>query len=77
MIVASARRDSYDVAVVDGTNRVQIRQVKVGEKVGSLWVIEDGLKAGDRIVVEGMQRIRDGQVVKPAAWNPPTPPPGR
>ena len=68
---------SYDVAVVDGTNRVQIRQVKVGEKVGSLWVIEDGLKAGDRIVVEGMQRIRDGQVVKPAAWNPTTPPPGR
>jgi membrane fusion protein (multidrug efflux system) len=68
---------SYEVAVVDGTNRVQIRQVKAGEKVGSLWVIEDGLKAGDRIVVEGLQRIRDGQVVKPAAWNPPTPPPGR
>ena len=68
---------SYEVAVVDGTNRVQIRQVKAGEKVGSLWVIEDGLKAGDRIVVEGLQRIRDGQVVKPAAWNPTTPPPGR
>jgi membrane fusion protein (multidrug efflux system) len=68
---------SYEVAVVDGTNRVQIRQVKAGERVGSLWVIEDGLKAGDRIVVEGLQRIRDGQVVKPAAWNPATPPPGR
>jgi membrane fusion protein, multidrug efflux system len=68
---------SYEVGVVDGTNRVQIRQVKVGEKVGSLWVIEDGLKAGDRIVVEGMQRIRDGQAVKPVAWSPSTPPPGR
>jgi membrane fusion protein (multidrug efflux system) len=68
---------SYEVGVVDGTNRVQIRQVKVGEKVGSLWVIEDGLKAGDQVVVEGMQRIHDGQAVKPVAWNPPTPPPGR
>jgi len=68
---------SYEVAVVDGTNRVQIRPVKAGEKVGSLWVIEDGLKAGDRIVVEGMQRIRDGQVVKPVAWSSPTPPSAR
>jgi membrane fusion protein, multidrug efflux system len=68
---------SYEVGVIDGANRVQIRQVKVGEKVGSLWVIEDGLKAGDRIVVEGMQRIRDGQAVKPVAWSPSTPPPGR
>lgn len=70
----SELQTSYEVAVVDGTNRVQIRQVKAGEKVGSLWVIEDGLKAGDRIVVEGLQRIRDGQVVKPAAWSPTTPP---
>jgi membrane fusion protein (multidrug efflux system) len=68
---------SYEVAVVDGANRVQIRQVKVGDKVGSLWVVEDGLKAGDQIVVEGMQRIRDGQVVKPVAWSTPTPPQGR
>jgi membrane fusion protein, multidrug efflux system len=67
---------SFEVAVVDGANRAEIRQVKVGEKVGSLWVVEDGVKAGDRIVVEGMQKIRDGQVVKPAAWTAPTPPPG-
>jgi membrane fusion protein, multidrug efflux system len=68
---------SYEVGVVDGTNRVQIRQVKVGEKVGALWIIEDGLKVGDQVVVEGMQRIRDGQTVKPVAWSTPTPPPGR
>jgi membrane fusion protein (multidrug efflux system) len=68
---------SYEVAVVDGANRAQIRQVKVGEKVDSLWVIEEGLKAGDQVVVEGMQRIRDGQVVKPVAWTMPTPPQGR
>jgi membrane fusion protein, multidrug efflux system len=68
---------SYEVAVVDGANRAEIRPVKVGEKVGSLWVIEDGLKIGDRVVVEGMQRIRDGQMVKPVAWTAPTPTPGR
>ena len=68
---------SYEVAVVDGANRAEIRPVKVGEKVGSLWVIEDGLKIGDRVVVEGMQRIRDGQMVKPVAWTGPTPTPGR
>lgn len=68
---------SYEVAVVDGANRAEIRPVKVGEKVGSLWVIEDGLKVGDRVVVEGMQRIRDGQMVKPVAWTAPTPTPGR
>src|SRR6202011_3918333 len=65
---------SYEVAVIDRANRVQIRQVKVGDKVGSLWVIEDGLKAGDQIVVEGMQKIRDGQMVNPVAWSSPTPP---
>ena len=68
---------SYEVAVIDAGNRAEIRQVKVGEKVGSLWVIEEGLKTGDQVVVEGMQRIRDGQVVKPVAWTAPTPPQGR
>jgi RND family efflux transporter MFP subunit len=68
---------SYEVAVVDGGNRAQIRQVVVGEKVGSLWVIEDGLKVGDQVVVEGMQKIRDGDVVKPVAWTSPTPSQGR
>jgi membrane fusion protein (multidrug efflux system) len=61
----------YTVAVVEG-DKVAFRSVKVGPKVASLWVIEDGLKAGEQIVVEGLQRIQDGTTVsaKPA---PPTP----
>ncbi len=59
---------SYEVAVVGGDDKVQIRSVKVGDRVGSLWVIEDGLKPGDRIIVEGMQKVRDGQTVKPMPW---------
>jgi membrane fusion protein, multidrug efflux system len=59
---------SYEVAVVSGDNKVEKRSVTVGERIGSLWVIEDGLKPGDRIIVEGMQRVRDGQTVKPMPW---------
>ncbi len=59
---------SYEVAVVGGDNRVEKRSVTVGERVGSLWVIEDGLKPGDRIIVEGMQKVRDGQTIKPMPW---------
>ena len=55
----------YSIAVVDSDNKVSFRNVKVGPREGSLWVIEDGLKAGERVVVEGLQKIRDGMVVAP------------
>jgi membrane fusion protein (multidrug efflux system) len=44
---------------------VSIRTVKVGPRFESLWVIEEGLKPGDQVVVEGLQRIRDGIRVNP------------
>jgi multidrug efflux pump subunit AcrA (membrane-fusion protein) len=53
----------YSVAVVDGSGKVAFRNVKVGPRVGTMWVIEDGLKRGERVVVEGLQRIQDGVVV--------------
>jgi len=53
------------VAVVDSANKVSFRTVKVGARVGRLWVIEEGLKQGERVVVEGLQRIQDGAVVTP------------
>jgi RND family efflux transporter MFP subunit len=54
---------SHQVAVVDSANKVSIRQVTVGDRVGSLWIVTDGLKAGERVVVEGLLKIRDGAVV--------------
>ena len=62
----------YTVAVVDSGNKVAFRTVKVGQKVDSLWVVEDGLKAGEQVVVEGLQRIQDGMTVsaKPAPASP-------
>ncbi len=53
----------YSVAVVDGSGKVAFRNVKVGPRVESLWIIEEGLRAGERVVVEGLQRIQDGMMV--------------
>ncbi len=61
----SELQGSYQVAVVGADNKVTIRVVKPGPVDGSLWVIEDGLKAGDRIIVEGLQRVRSGMTVVP------------
>jgi membrane fusion protein (multidrug efflux system) len=62
---------SYELAVVGADNKAEIRSVKVGERVGSLWVVEDGLKPGERVVVEGLQKVRDNQPVKATEWKPP------
>ena len=56
---------SYRVAVVDADNEVSIRTVKVGDRVGALWVIEEGLQAGERVVAEGTQKVRPDAVVNP------------
>ena len=61
---------SYEVAVVGGENKVQIRSVRVGDRVGMLWAIEEGVQLGDRVIVEGAQKVRDGQLVKPMPWTP-------
>jgi membrane fusion protein (multidrug efflux system) len=55
----------YNVAVVGADNKVAFRSVKVGQRVDSLWVIDEGLKPGERVVVEGLQRISDGVTVAP------------
>lgn len=64
----SEMQGSYRVAVVGSDNKISIRAVKVGEKVGSMWIIEDGLKPGESVVAEGIQRIRPDQVVSPKPY---------
>ncbi|MBV9491559.1 MAG: efflux RND transporter periplasmic adaptor subunit [Verrucomicrobia bacterium] len=63
---------SYQIAVVGPENKAEIRDVQVGDRVGSLWVIIDGLKPGERVIVEGMQRLRQGEPVKPVPWVAPS-----
>src|SRR6201984_771386 len=62
---------SYQVAVVDQNNKVSIRPVKMGERIGALWEVTDGLKPGDRVVVEGVQKAREGSTVTVKEWAPP------
>jgi RND family efflux transporter MFP subunit len=55
----------YQVAVVDDQNKVSIRAVQVGDQVGTDWIVADGLKRGDRVVAEGVQKVRTGMHVNP------------
>jgi membrane fusion protein (multidrug efflux system) len=55
----------YQVAVVESTNTVAIRTVKVGGQIGSMWIVTDGLKPGERVVAEGVQKARPGMQVRP------------
>jgi len=64
----SEMQGSYRVAVVGSDNKVSIRPVKVGDKVGSQWIIEDGLKPGESVIAEGIQRIRPDQVISPKQY---------
>jgi membrane fusion protein (multidrug efflux system) len=56
---------SYQVAVVGNDNKVSIRPIKVGERVGTEWIIEEGLKPGEKVVAEGTQRVKAGVTVDP------------
>lgn len=68
-------QDEYEVAVVGADNRVSIRVVKVGPQTGSLWVIEQGLQPGERVIAEGAAAVRNGQHVTPVPYTPaPNPP---
>jgi membrane fusion protein (multidrug efflux system) len=58
---------TYQVAVVDAENKVVIRPVKMADRLGSLWVVEDGVQPGERVIVEGLQKVRTGMTVSPKA----------
>jgi membrane fusion protein (multidrug efflux system) len=65
----SELQGTYQVAVVDKENKVSIAIVKVGERVGPMWIIEDGLKPADRVVAEGVQKVRPGAQVNPKPFS--------
>jgi membrane fusion protein (multidrug efflux system) len=57
------------VAVVSPENKVSIKPVKTGARFGQLWVIEQGLQAGEKVVAEGTQKVREGIVVSPKPFS--------
>jgi membrane fusion protein (multidrug efflux system) len=56
---------AYQVAAVGADNTVTMRTVTAGARVGNMWVIDSGLKPGERVVVEGLQKVRNGMTVAP------------
>jgi len=56
---------TFQVAVVGADNKVAMRTVKPGPRVGNEWIIDDGLHPGERVIVEGLQKVRDGVLVAP------------
>ncbi len=55
---------TYQLAVVGADNKVSIRAIKVGDRVGPLWIVESGVKAGELVIVEGLQKVQNGSTVK-------------
>src|SRR5215472_12960354 len=60
----------YLVAVIGIDNKVSIRPIKVGPKVDTMWIVNEGLKPGDRIVAEGVQKVRNGMEVQAKPFQP-------
>ena len=58
------------VMVAGADNKVEPRVIKLGQAVGNKWIVTDGLKAGENVIVEGLQKIGPGMAVKPVPFNP-------
>ena len=63
-------RDGRYVLLVNDQNQVEQRRIKTGATVNSMWAVEKGLAAGERLIVEGLQKVRPGQVVKTVTAEP-------
>jgi RND family efflux transporter MFP subunit len=67
----SELQGSYQVVVVDQENTAHIRPVTMGERIGAMWEVTEGLKRGERVVVQGLQKAREGAQVTVKDWTPP------
>jgi membrane fusion protein (multidrug efflux system) len=62
---------AYQLGIVGSDGKAEIRPVKVGARIGTDWVITSGLTAGEKVVVEGLQKIKSGTPVTAKPWMPP------
>jgi membrane fusion protein, multidrug efflux system len=65
------------VYVIGAGNKAEARPLKLGPALGGEWIVEDGLKAGDKVIVEGSQKLQPGAVVAPEEWKPAAQNPGQ
>jgi len=55
---------TFSVYVLGAENKIKLKEVKVGPKIESFWLIREGLKSGEKVVYEGLQKVKDGTVVE-------------
>jgi len=60
----SELQGTYQLAVVGTENKVSIRAVKLGDRVGPMWIVESGVNPGELVIVEGLQKVQNGSTVK-------------
>jgi membrane fusion protein (multidrug efflux system) len=65
-------QSSYQVAVVGNDNKVSIHPVNMGERIGAMWEVTEGLTPGDKVVVQGIQKAREGSIVTVKEWTAPS-----
>src|SRR5690606_41479139 len=61
----------YTTLFRSAENKVTSRPIKTGSSHDNSWIVESGLKAGDRVIVEGLQKVQPGAVVTPVPWKDP------
>ena len=61
----SQLQGTTQVAVVDASRKVSMRTVKLGSRVGSMWIVESGVNAGEEVISEGNDKVHDGMIVNP------------
>lgn len=71
--VTRDQRGDPTVLMLTPDNKVELRVIKTDRAIGNQWLVTGGLKAGDRVIVEGVQRVRPGVVVNPQQWKPSAP----
>jgi RND family efflux transporter MFP subunit len=62
---------NYQVAVIGSDNKASIRPVKIGDRFGAMWEIKEGVEPGEKVVVQGIQKVREGAPVMAKRWMPP------
>jgi len=68
----SELQGGFEVAVIGSDNKAHIVAVTMGDKIGDMWIVAGGLKAGERVVAEGVQKVQEGMLVNPKPYQPPT-----
>jgi membrane fusion protein, multidrug efflux system len=66
-------QDSASVMLVGADGKVSLQPIKTGSAQGDKWIVLQGLKAGDKVIVEGLQKVKPGVTVKPMPWKNPAP----